>query len=60
MMRTKTKKELKDKLIGMKLATTLVNAIDTEAESEGLSRSAIIRRVLIARYRPILKDAVNS
>jgi predicted DNA binding CopG/RHH family protein len=44
------RKELKEKLIGMKLAATLVEAIDLEAESEGLSRSAVIRRILTRHY----------
>lgn len=47
---SKPHKELKEKLIGMKLSATLVEAIDTEAESEGLSRSAVIRRVLTRHY----------
>ena len=43
-------KAIKDKLIGMKLTKTLVGAIDLEAESEGLTRSAVIRRILTRHY----------
>jgi predicted DNA binding CopG/RHH family protein len=49
-MSTTTEKELKGRLIGMKLAATLVRAIDLEANAEGLSRSAVIRRILIQHY----------
>lgn len=56
MLSTPTKKQIKDKLIGMKLTSSLVEAIDKDAESEGLSRSAIIRRVLIEHYRDSEKD----
>lgn len=43
--------EIKDHVVALKLNGSLVHAIDREAESEGLTRSAIIRRVLIERYR---------
>lgn len=44
------RKEVKGKLIGMKLTMTLVRAIDSEAASEGLTRSAVIRRILTRHY----------
>lgn len=54
------KRELKDHVVALKLNGSLVEAIDKEADLEGLSRSAIIRRALLARYRAPMQDAVNS
>lgn len=51
-MKTMTpRRETKSYVVALKLAGSLVQAIDQEAESEGLSRSAIIRRALLARYQ---------
>lgn len=52
--------ETKDHVVCLKLNGSLVEAIDQDAEAEGLTRSAIIRRVLLDRYRAPIKDAVNS
>ena len=41
---------LKEKNVGMKLDAVLVDAIDRDAEREGLTRSAIIRRILKRNY----------
>ena len=55
-MSRKSHKEVKEKLIGMKLTATLVEAIDFEAESEGLSRSAVIRRILTRHYAKLSSE----
>lgn len=39
-----------DHVVVIKLAGSLVRAIDQEAEAEGLTRSAMIRRVLKKKY----------
>lgn len=39
-----------DHVVVIKLAGSLVRVIDQEAEAEGLTRSAIIRRVLKKKY----------
>lgn len=52
--------EVKDHVVCLKLNGSLVEVIDHEAEREGLTRSAIIRRVLLDRYRAPMNDAVNS
>ena len=41
-----------DYVVVIKLAGSLVRVIDQEAEAEGLTRSAIIRRVLKKTYEP--------
>lgn len=60
MKHTTQKRERKEHVVALKMAGSLVRAIDTEAEAEGLTRSAIIRRTLLDRYRAPIKDAVNS
>jgi predicted DNA binding CopG/RHH family protein len=39
-----------DHVVVIKLAESLVRTIDQEAETEGLTRSAIIRRILKKKY----------
>ena len=51
--------ETKDHVVCLKLAGTLVSTIDQVAEREGLTRSAIIRRVLLDRYRAPVKATVT-
>lgn len=58
--RRKNPELLKGLVVGLKLNGSLVREIDKDAEAEGLTRSAIIRRVLLDRYRSTLKDAINS
>ena len=45
------KREIKEHVVALKLNGALVHAIDRDAETEGLSRSAIIRRTLLAAFR---------
>ena len=47
----KRTKELKEIVIGAKLPASLVLLLDEEAAAEGTSRSHIIRRSIIERYR---------
>lgn len=42
--------EIKAHVVALKLNGSLVQAIDREAEAEGLTRSAIIRRILKRTY----------
>jgi len=44
-------KQIKAALVGLKISDELLKVIDQAAESEGLTRSAIIRRILLERYR---------
>lgn len=44
-------KQIKDRIVTLKLTGDLLSRIDLDTESEGLSRSAIIRRILLAHYR---------
>ncbi|UVT16030.1 MAG: ribbon-helix-helix protein, CopG family [Nitrospira sp.] len=52
-----------DYVVVVKLAGSLVRSIDQEAEAEGLTRSAIIRRVLKRKYEsesPVTAQDVKS
>jgi predicted DNA binding CopG/RHH family protein len=44
------KREIKEHVVALKLASSLVDAIDREAMAEGLTRSAVIRRTLLAKH----------
>lgn len=44
------KKLIKGYIVPIKLPSALVRMIDAEAEAEGLTRSAVIRRILIRKY----------
>lgn len=50
MMKRRRQTEIKAHVVALKLNGSLVQAIDREAESEGLTRSAIIRRILKRKY----------
>lgn len=46
-------------VLSIKLSVQLIATIDREAEAEGLTRSAVIRRILIRNYsEPV--EALNS
>lgn len=51
MKRRTSNKEVKEHVVSLKLNGTLVRQIDAEAAVEEISRSAVIRRTLLARYR---------
>jgi len=60
MMKRRHRAEIKDHVVALKLNGSLVEAIDREAESEGLSRSAIIRRVLKRKYAEAVPVETHS
>lgn len=45
------RREVSDQVIGLKLDRSLILAIDRDGHAQGLTRSAIIRRLLIEKYR---------
>lgn len=50
MLPSMKKKHIKGYVVPIKLAHALVRMIDAEADAEGLTRSAVIRRILIKKY----------
>ena len=44
-------------MVGFKVTDALLSSVDREAEAEGLTRSAVIRRALIERYRETVEVA---
>jgi predicted transcriptional regulator len=48
---------LKETVVGFKVTDALLSSVDREAEAEGLTRSAVIRRALIERYRETVEVA---
>jgi hypothetical protein len=46
------RRQVKEHVIAMKLDQSLVDAIDRQAQEEGLTRSAVIRRLLIQHFDP--------
>lgn len=50
MLPSMTEKHIKGYVVPIKLAHALVRMIDAEADAEGLTRSAVIRRILIKKY----------
>ena len=59
MSNERNRRQRKEHVIAMKLDQSLVDAIDRHAEEEGLTRSAVIRRLLIQTFdpRPVLVSA---
>lgn len=48
---SKLRSTKKDQIISLKLPAELIHQFDREAAHEGLSRSAVMRRALMEKYR---------
>ncbi len=58
--RKKNREHIKDYVMGVKVHRQLLADIDAERLREGISRSTVVRRILMLHYAKLRKSSVNT